>query len=318
MRKWYIRIFVFYVGVLTFLLIVSYAIDRPVIFVVGASAALISELYLVRSSICFCKKVINLQRSSYLNGFRVWDWEKNSTFYRIGEYVGHGLCYEASALLVLILRGHNKTRYAYGDSYKNPGVLHCWVEAKAYGIWWVLDSTWLDPVCYPLLPPLHRILTKTRAIRKIPEEDFFSHEIAVQMAEMIKNPRSSYIFHDLACFRRAYWRNVTNDCDQMVIETTDWYGLSYAKEASGWNPFLIDVFKPSGGKPVTQRILREFVTHDNRFSPKRRSFRKAIVMGKTVNRCMDEASALHKKTGNTIEIEFSGITTYNLSEIVPS
>ena len=290
-------------------------IGGPMLLPVWVILMLMLEIYVVYGSCDFYKKIIHLQKQSFLNGFKLWDWETHYAFLRLGSYIGHGLCYEASAALMLALKDHFKVRYVYGKTCGEQGVRHCWVEAKAYGIWWALDSTWSIPTCFPAPTLVYRIITMTRVVRIVSEDDFFSHEIAAKMAEMVKNPRSSYIFHDLACFRQAYWRNDAEDCDEMVIENHEWWEL-FCEKKSGWNLLLIDVFN-SNGRPVTPRIIREFLTHENRLDPKRRSFRKALAIEKMVKRCRNEAAALHEKTGSPIEIEFTTKSTYKLTELAP-
>ena len=156
---------------------------------------------------------IELGEESYLNGFPIWEYLRNQTFGRLGRYIWHGLCYEASAIMMLMLKGHRKTRFVYGEALSRTKfelVEHCWLEVKACGIWWAVDPTWIFPV-RPMSILFHRLLVRSYAIRKIPDTEFFSHDIASEMAEVIRGPETSYIFHDLACFRRAYWNNKANN-----------------------------------------------------------------------------------------------------------
>lgn len=284
------------------------------------SGCIISDFIIVRRIIWpLTEEIITLGYENYLNGFSIWEYERSKTFCRLGYYIGHGLCYEASAVLMLMLKGRRKTRFVYGEAIHNPKdkfTDHCWVEVKVCGVWWAIDSVWLFPV--PPIPIIfHRFLTRTYAVRKISDKEFFSHKIAVEMAERIKDPKTSYIFHDLVCFRRAYWENEAKNAKTMVIENNKgWHLATEEKNGICWNILLIDVFKV--GRPVTQKIIREFVANDRRTLPKRRTFRRALILEDTIRRSREEARCLHEKTGNEIGINLLSFKTFKLTEIAPS
>ena len=49
-------------------------------------------------------KMLGAGEKVYLNGIPVWSYYDNDTFYRLGKYLGYGVCYESSALLMLMLK----------------------------------------------------------------------------------------------------------------------------------------------------------------------------------------------------------------------
>lgn len=282
----------------------------------GAATGVLIVQTLTKIQSSLEKEIIGLSNNVYLNGFKVWDFEKNLTFKRLARYLGCGLCYEASIILVLLLKGHFKTCYVFGQAYSHSEkevVHHAWVEIKAYGLWWVIDSTWGPPVC-PILKPFHYLERKARVVRKITDQELFSTEVASKMAEMIKEPKTSYVFHDLCIFRWAYWRDSAGECKEIVFEGFE--EIKLPTNGQWQNLFYIDAFK----QPITQKILKEFVTHDRRLLPKRRTFRKARIIAKTVERSKREVKTWRKEhdSDNHLSIEFTSIKTFKLTECASS
>ena len=229
-------------------------------------------------------KNVNRSFETFLNGFPVWAYESNAVFFRLGKFLGHGLCYPASALLMLIWQDYPKTRYVFGESY-NPTTRewgdHCWMELKAYGIWWAIDSTWRYPVC-PVPRWWHKLEFLAKDVRKISHDEFFSHQIANQIAEGIKNPKTSYFFHELALFSKS-----TGSRDRMVLEVYDIEKID--NTGSRVNPLIIGIYDTE--KPITQKIIRQFILKDTRLLPKRRSFRRARAIDKLIRKKLDLASS---------------------------
>lgn len=214
-------------------------------------------------------KNIRLGQETYLNGYPIWWYESYGTFSRIGHYIGRGLCYEMGALLMMVWKDHKKTRLLFCEIY-DPGsgewMDHCLMEIFAFGIWWVMDATWRYPVI-PMPSICYFTLNKVETTRIISHEEFFSHDIVNQMARMIQCPVTSYLFNDLAIFAKCY----NSSEDLMIFEK---YQID--KLVHRGNEAVIalsGIFNRN--RPVTQRIILEFLTHNERKSPKRRTFRRA-------------------------------------------
>ena len=255
------------------------------------------------------RKNVELGCEAFLNGFEVWRYEQNGTFTRIGHYIGHGLCYEASALLMLVWRDFKKTRYVFGRAYSSScheWVQHAWMEVKAYGIWWVFDCTWMYPV-HPVPRLLHRLHDKAFSVRNISHKKFFNYEVSTKMAEMIRDPATSYFFHDLCCFRRSS----EGDRRQMIMEFYD--SVDFIPNGKRPNVLLVGIFKK--GRPITQRIIREFVTRDQRKVPKKHSFRKAVALERTVDRYYEEAQAWHEETGDQPVLRLTSLKTFEILSV---
>lgn len=282
----------------------------------GAATGLLITQTLVKLESSLEKEIIRLSNNAYLNGFKVWDFERNQTFKRLARYLGCGVCYEASVILMFLLKEHRKTRYVFGYAYSHSEkkvFCHAWIEIKAYGLWWVIDSTWWHPI-RPMPRAAHYAKRRVRVVRKITDQELFSNENASKMAEMIKEPKTSYIFHDLCYFRWACWESDTDECKEMVFERLKEFELPTDGE---WqNLFHVDIFKK--GRPITQEILAEFVAHDRRLLPKRRAFRRARTLAKTVSCCKEEMTKLREKTDAPMSVKFTSIKSFEILENAPS
>jgi hypothetical protein len=255
-------------------------------------------------------KNVELGCATFLNGFQVWKFEAEGAFTRIGYYIGHGLCYEASALLMLVWKDWKKTRYVFGRAYsaeEHGWVEHSWMEVKAYGIWWVFDCTWLYPV-HPVPRLIQRLENKAFAVRKIPHDEFFSYKTATSMADMIQKPETSYLFHDLCCFRRSKELEGTKMMLMEYFDSTD-----FVPQGGRPNPLLIGIFKK--GRPISQRIICEFLTRDSRKAPKKKSFRRARALEETMERYCDEAIRWQDTFGERPVLKLTSLKTFEILSV---
>ncbi len=149
------------------------------------------------------KQNITRGLSNYLNGESFWHYE-NGGFLEMGRYLGHGLCYEAAAMLMLVWHDHEKTRFVYGEAYSDiyhDRVPHAWMELKAYGIWWVFDAGWESPA-HPVPRLWYLFINHAKAEGIIEHREFFSHKNAKILAQAIKRPDTSMCLHKLSSFSR--------------------------------------------------------------------------------------------------------------------
>lgn len=220
-----------------------------------------------------CKKV-------YLNGIPAWTYYENDTFPRLGGYIGHGVCYEASALLMLALKNHCNARLVFGmANSKNGKSDHCWVEIKDHGVWWVIDPTWIT-MGIPIPRHVYKPFMRASTVRAISHREFFSCKLAQDFANLIERPETSYIFSHLSAFRKATWETG----NQMFWEI---YGSKCFESSNGkWDPRYVIIFK----QPVTPKILRELVVKEQRIAPKKRTIRRARNISKKVNRLLAETA----------------------------
>ena len=139
----------------------------------------------------------------FLNGFSVWELLATDFFYRIGKYLGHGLCYEVAALLMLVYRDYpEETRLVFADCMMDDGERtdHAWFEFKAHHLWWAIDPAWYAPT--PRLRIMHKLMARARYERVIGNDEFWGNKLAQQFYQALKKPETSYLFYELSLFRR--------------------------------------------------------------------------------------------------------------------
>lgn len=139
-----------------------------------------------------------------LNGLYVWEYFARDTFYRIGENLGHGLCYEAAALMMLAWHDWPQTQLVYASCYSDTlktRADHSWMEFKAYGIWWVIDPTWRAPAPVPRYA--NNLHFDTRYDRIIKKDEFWQWKISQKLYKRLKEPDGSCLFQNLVLFRRS-------------------------------------------------------------------------------------------------------------------
>lgn len=245
--------------------------------------AFVNYIYIYKLTIKLAHENIDRGCNTYLNGFQVWLYEGNGAFSRLGYYIGHGICYSISALLMLVWEDYKKTRYVFCKSYdlgRKKWIRHAWIEVKAYGIWWVIDPTWRYPV-FPSPRWLYKINFLVKYERIISHDEFFSHPVAREIATGIKDPKTSYYFHDLSLFS-SY-----TDCpNKMLLEICDI--KETMTKGLRVNPLLLSIY--AKGRPVTQKILQQYVLKENRLMPKMRSFRRAQAIEKLIERKLASSS----------------------------
>jgi len=76
---------------------------------------------------------------------------------------------------------------------------------------------------------------------------------------------------------------------------------------------LVGIFKK--GRPITQRIIREFITREERKTPKKHTFRKAIALEHTMDRYYEEAQAWHEETGDQPVLRLTSLKTFEILSV---
>lgn len=267
---------------------------------------LVNSFYFLNLTKRMIERNISYLCHLFLQGVQAWAFFENNLFTRIGKYIGHGLCYEATALTMLGWHDNKNTCIVFGECYSdiyNEHVKHCWMEVKVYGVWWVIDPTWFHS--FPEPRWYYYLIHRTRRERIISHKEFWNSNITNTFYQYLKDPETSYLFHELVYFRRNHQNDI-----KMVFEE---FEMSEIKnDGTKFRLELLDIFKR--GRPVTYRIINEFLANPSRTLPKRRTYRKAMRLLKTRNEAIKSAEKLYKETGKFIEIVVDSITEYTLKE----
>ena len=235
-------------------------------------------------------------RKYFLNGFSIWQYIKGDMFRRLGIYVGYGLCYEASAAIMLCLKEY-KTRLTFAnclwDKETGERVNHAFVEIYFQDEWWVIDPVWTS-VAMPIRRSVHFSALNVRIIRWIFHDEWWSLNFVCNFYRQMKSPENKS-FSQLILFRK------TSNNDRMVFE----------RNTFDWEPVL--TFSTFGEEyPVSQRVLCEFFARPKRLAPKGKTYRRIKLLIKTMNRALDEVDELYERTGQQSSIKIINYKKYEI------
>ena len=246
-----------------------------------------------------------------LNGFEAWWYLLNSFFGRLGKYVGHGLCYEAAALLMFVFHDNRSARFVYGDctgEQSGSRIKHSWIEFRAYGIWWVLDITW-HFIFLPEPRLIYRLRNRVKYDRIVKYQEFWSWECTRRLFDCMTGAGAgSYVFYELTLFRRS-----SEDTTETINEHI---GNPKPRANLGRRPDYRLIALHSHDNPVSQKVLRHFLLHKKSMQPKARDFRIASAFTEICSRAEAELSRLSEKGDNDgYSISFPTLHTYCLSPL---
>ena len=205
-------------------------------------------------------------KKCFLNGFSIWQYINNTMFYRLGRYLGHGICYEASATIMLCLKNYQSSRLVFADCLwdekTGERTKHAFVEIEFHDTWWVIDPAWSGAAAMPVRREDYYSIFEVKVERRISYEEFWRHEFVQRFYDQMQLPENRY-FLQLILFRRV------KDTTEMLFE--------YKPELTDMGPeYIFCIF----GKeyPITQRVLREFFARSKRLIPKSRTCRKVKLL----------------------------------------
>lgn len=239
----------------------------------------------------------NIRRSSnlFLNGYPVWlyfDGEEGlGIYHRLLNYLGHGFCYEFSAIEMMIWKDAGyPQRFVYADCGRNNSekVGHCWFEIKRFGVWWAFDPAWFRVPVAPMLAGRHARLVEATNARALSAESFWSRKTFRYLYSQMQSPETSYMFYYLATARtcKSPEGGLVIDFlvkkDELVDLDSPLWPLIYSLHSlRGSRP----------GTPVTQRIINEFAVNPRRINPKAKTYRRALAETREIRRKYEEYRA---------------------------
>lgn len=214
--------------------------------------------------------------STYFCGFSVMEICAQNFFARYGDFVGHGLCYTASALAMLTLKANRTARMVemtYTDKEGRKNCHHRWVEVRFHHVWWVLDLAWTT--CGVCLRQQHRReviegLTDCRITRICRYEEFWSYPMSHQLYDKLRKPETSWLLVEILL---AYSRcgdgaeaffNQTRLANELQCDGTVDSPHMYLEAPFDDENFLI-----------SRRIVCELMARSKRTQPKTHTIRKA-------------------------------------------
>lgn len=199
-------------------------------------------------------------------------------FYRYGQFVGFGFCWEASVLAMLAFRNIPSARIVRGlaGPHSTP---HSWLEFRYLGIWWVIDPCWYAPFIISRRafyadnqPDVKTIITY---------REFWSCSVFHIIYDKLRHAETSHLFFEI------YALGVPTQQSR--------YGLDYDvinRFDDMENHGELELcFPPESGILFSQRIFDQYMHKATRTLPKRRAIRQARLIQKLTIQAMREALA---------------------------
>ena len=206
----------------------------------------------------------------YFHGFKLQHYIDSWAFLRLEEWLGTGMCYELSILAMILLEDNKSARLCRGKHCYKDGRLrtrHSWVEVKVpLNGWIVIDFAW-GAFCkkrdyYSHLNKGGKFVCEWTC----PHDDFWKIRFTHVISEAMKNMETSCVLLELSVFGDAWSSYNFDDC----IYEIDKLMLSDGS-------LMVPHHRAGTGRPVSTRIIRDFVKKTNRRKPKAKSIRLAYA-----------------------------------------
>lgn len=221
----------------------------------------------------------------YFCGHNLCDILERRFFYRYGQFIGHGFCYETSALMMLALRNNPTARIVKGTFlHRDRPCAHLWVEFWAYRHWWVLDPC--EPESFIFLRSSYYEAKRMKIISRCRYLKFWSYSSVRKLYRKLRQPQTSFLFCELSsCFRTDY-----EDAAELALERIgDPHFLS--KCAFLDDPRCGTILIPDLCHPrivYSRRLINEFMARPQRLRPKNHTLRQARTVYRNVCKALPE------------------------------
>ena len=221
----------------------------------------------------FMASTLRKMRKIYFHGFKFYRYIDSDAILRLEEWLGVGICYELSALAMILMRNNRSARLCQGDYYDSTGQLKtgpAWVEVRApLNGWIAIDFAWISPSICRRKDYYAYCNEDGNLIRRwiCPHAKFWKIQFPKIILEAMQNEKTSCVLPELAGFCSS---------DQSY-GFTDWiYKADSLRFSDGSD--IVPYCLSDPGKPISTRILRDFVKRPQCKSPKAKSIRLARAM----------------------------------------
>lgn len=219
----------------------------------------------------FIKTVYGNSDKMYFHGFRLSRYIDTDAFLRLENWLGSGMCYELSALAMILMKNCKTARLCRGKCFDRDGnliTLHSWVEVKVpLNGWAVVDLAWIFPgFCskkkfFSSLEDRGKYLVCEWICT---HDDFWKIDFANAVSEAMQNRETSCILMELCGFgmpKDGY------EFNEYIFESHDLMCTD--------GRAMLPHYRDDLTKPISTRIIRDFIKNPRCKSPKAKSVRLA-------------------------------------------
>lgn len=162
--------------------------------------------YVNRIAPTFCEAINRLQLAAgdlYLDGIKISDVVQQKFLTQLGREAKHGLCYEAAALAMLLLKNNPTARLIQGTAkYSENGERtdHAWVEFEENGVPFAIDLTWFDEeICLPQI--VHVDVCESLVYFTCNYQQFWQMSMSQKLYRLCHNKKTSFVTPWLFSYR---------------------------------------------------------------------------------------------------------------------
>ncbi|MBR3254187.1 hypothetical protein IKF88_00435 [Candidatus Saccharibacteria bacterium] len=215
----------------------------------------------------FLDSIAEEMDKAYFHGFKFQRYLETDAILRFEGWLGSGLCYELSALAMILAKNQESAKLCRGDYYDKDGnfkTRHSWVEVKVpLNGWFIIDFAWMSKICKKSWYFHHR---KGKLVQKwiCSYEDFWGIQFPNIIWEAIHNQKTSYVLMELSAFGGP----------DIKYNFRDWiYTANDLRFSDG--DIMYPHCRDGSDKPISNKIIRDFIKNPKRKSPKAKSIRTA-------------------------------------------
>ena len=247
-------------------------------------------LYLEIARRILAKQLMDEIIPCYFHGFPLCQVLINESFWQLSSYIGYGLCYETSALMMLALKNQRSARIVYADAIaetldgERETDQHVFVEFWKFGLLWCVDIAWASPMALMWWPIYKREFEIQHINRVFSYDEFWQYPLSLPLYEKIHDAEHSHILFELS----AYASHKNDHGAKGWLELPDNFSLS---AENGLVYFPGGVYRYGRERPMSNSIIRDFLARPERQHPTARSVRKARKLDKAFERKYNEELA---------------------------
>lgn len=212
-------------------------------------------------------------RRLYFHDYTLDQYLETDAILRLEHWLNCGMCYQLSALAMILAKDFKSAKICRGDCYREDGTWytkHSWVEIKIpLNGWCIIDLAWLcfSEQCTTKESFFSASNLKGKRLTSKWEcgyEEFWSIRYSQLLEQAMRRPKTSRILFEL----------------QAYGSPSD--GYDFHERLREWNIIKTDIMPPlqlskAKNKPITNAIIKDFVQNPKRKIPKSEHVRRAQV-----------------------------------------
>lgn len=177
----------------------------------------------------------------YLDNVKVFDVIKHCFLVEMSKFAGHGLCYEAAVIAMMLLKNNSTAKLVLGTAencYKNHGrCKHAWVEFEENGVPFAIDFAWFsEELCIPRI--VHVNVCKSIIYHMYSYTEFWQMDLSKKLYALCHDRKTSYVLPWLFMYRSGEDKGFLNELSKNVCNCESAPTGEYGQFMYFWDFFM--------------------------------------------------------------------------------